>query len=149
MLMPDSGDDDPDRILLFAPKANFERLCNADIMYPDGTLKSYSIRLSYLPSMRFWRGRHFPPIQLKKHSLDWELQLTLSTIMSDFKSGLISSTALQYPRAMQDGVNVLWCCSHLVWLVFEGSIPKCACFIQKTLFCDFIHIGYSGSRPFN
>ena len=27
----------------------------------------------------------------------------------------------------RDGVNVL-CRSHLVWLVFEGSIPTCACF---------------------
>ena len=25
----------------------------------------------------------------------------------------------------RDGVNVLWC---LVWLVFEDSIPTCACF---------------------
>ena len=28
----------------------------------------------------------------------------------------------------RDDVNVLWCCSYLVWLVFEGSIPTCACF---------------------
>ena len=28
----------------------------------------------------------------------------------------------------RDGVNVLWCRSHLVWLVFEGSIPTCAGF---------------------
>ena len=28
----------------------------------------------------------------------------------------------------RDGVKVLWCHSHLVWLVFEGSIPTCACF---------------------
>ena len=28
----------------------------------------------------------------------------------------------------RDGVNVLWCHLHLVWLVFEGSIPTCACF---------------------
>ena len=26
------------------------------------------------------------------------------------------------------GVKVLWCHSHLAWLVFEASIPKCACF---------------------
>ena len=32
----------------------------------------------------------------------------------------------------RDGVKVLWCCSHLVWLVFEGSIPTCACFQLKT-----------------
>ena len=28
----------------------------------------------------------------------------------------------------RDGVKVLWCHSHLVWLVFESSIPTCACF---------------------
>ena len=27
-----------------------------------------------------------------------------------------------------DGVKLLWCCSHLVWLVFEDSIPTYACF---------------------
>ena len=26
----------------------------------------------------------------------------------------------------RDGVNVLWCRSHLVWLVFDDSIPTCA-----------------------
>ena len=35
----------------------------------------------------------------------------------------------------RDGVNVLWCRSHLVWLVFEGSIPTCACFHSEN-FCD-------------
>ena len=34
----------------------------------------------------------------------------------------------------RDGVNVLWCCSHLVWLVFEGSIPICTCFHSENLF---------------
>ena len=28
----------------------------------------------------------------------------------------------------RDGVKVLWWRSHLVWLVFEGSILTCACF---------------------
>ena len=28
----------------------------------------------------------------------------------------------------RDGVKVLWCHSHLVWLVLEASIPTCACF---------------------
>ena len=39
----------------------------------------------------------------------------------------------------RDGVNVLWCRSHLVWLVFEGSIPTCACFHLETFFvtCSF------------
>ena len=32
----------------------------------------------------------------------------------------------------RDGVKVLWCCSYLVWLVFEDSIPTCACFQLKT-----------------
>ena len=35
-------------------------------------------------------------------------------------------------------MNVL-CCSHLVWLVFEGSIPTCACFHSENFFvtCSF------------
>lgn len=37
----------------------------------------------------------------------------------------------------RDGVNVLWCCSRLVWLVFEGSIPTCtSLFSFGKLFCD-------------
>ena len=39
-------------------------------------------------------------------------------------------------------MNVLWCRSHLVWLVFEGSIPTCACFPLENFFvtcsCCFI-----------
>ena len=34
----------------------------------------------------------------------------------------------------RDGVNVLWCRSHLVWLVFEGSIPTCAGFHSENFF---------------
>ena len=34
----------------------------------------------------------------------------------------------------RDGVKLLWCHSHLVWLVFVGSIPTRACFHS---FCDF------------
>ena len=37
----------------------------------------------------------------------------------------------------RDGVKVLWCCSYLVWLVFEGSIPTCACFQLKTFLLLF------------
>ena len=42
-------------------------------------------------------------------------------------------------------VNVLWCRSHLVWLVFEGSIPTCACFSLENFFgtcsCCFFFFG--------
>ena len=34
----------------------------------------------------------------------------------------------------RDGVRVLWCCSHLVWLIFEASISICACFHEGKLF---------------
>ena len=27
-----------------------------------------------------------------------------------------------------------WCHSHLVWLVFEGSIPTCGCFHSEDFF---------------
>ena len=37
----------------------------------------------------------------------------------------------------RDGVNVLWWCSHLVWLVFEGSIPTCTCFHSENFFVTF------------
>ena len=33
----------------------------------------------------------------------------------------------------RDGVKVLWCHSHLVWLVFEASIPTCTCFHEGKL----------------
>ena len=28
----------------------------------------------------------------------------------------------------RDSLKVFWCHSHFAWLVFEGSIPMCACF---------------------
>jgi len=31
----------------------------------------------------------------------------------------------------RDGVKVLWCHSHLVWLVIEASIPTCTCFASE------------------
>ena len=34
----------------------------------------------------------------------------------------------------RDGVKVLWCHCHLVWLVFYGSIPTCACFHSENFF---------------
>ena len=37
----------------------------------------------------------------------------------------------------RDGVNVLWYRFHLVWLVFEGSIPTCACFHSENFFVTF------------
>ena len=42
-------------------------------------------------------------------------------------------------------MNVLWCCLHLVWLVFEGSIPTCACFPLENFFvtcsyCFFLEL---------
>jgi len=36
----------------------------------------------------------------------------------------------------RDGVKVLWCHSHLVWFVFEASIPTCTCFVLQKSFCD-------------
>ena len=42
----------------------------------------------------------------------------------------------------RDDVKVLWCCSHLVWLVFEGFIPTCTCFHSENFFvtCSLILI---------
>ena len=50
----------------------------------------------------------------------------------------------------RDGVNVLWCHSHLVWLVFEGSIPTCACFHSENFFvtcsCCFFLLFFRSSK---
>ena len=37
----------------------------------------------------------------------------------------------------RDGVKVLWCRSYLIWLVFKGSIPTCACFHLENIFGAF------------
>ena len=41
----------------------------------------------------------------------------------------------------RDGVKVLWCHSHLVWFVFEGSIPTCAC-LHSGNFCDLFLLSF-------
>ena len=46
----------------------------------------------------------------------------------------------QVGKNVQDlggGMKVLWCHSHLVLLVFEGSIPKCT-FLSRKLFVTFL-----------
>ena len=35
-------------------------------------------------------------------------------------------------------MKLLWCHSHLVWLVFEGSIPTCTCFHSENFFVTCI-----------
>ena len=46
----------------------------------------------------------------------------------------------------RDGVNVLWCRSHLVWLVFEGSIPTCTGFHSENFFVTCYIYGLSTDR---
>ena len=40
----------------------------------------------------------------------------------------------------RDGVKFLWCHSHLVWLVFEDSIPTCASFHSENVFLRLYYI---------
>ena len=40
----------------------------------------------------------------------------------------------------RDSVNVSWCRSHLVQLVFEHSIPTCTCFPLENFFVTFIYL---------
>ena len=39
----------------------------------------------------------------------------------------------------RNGVKVLWCLYHLVWLVFEGSIPTCTCFPSGNFIVTCLH----------
>ena len=52
--------------------------------------------------------------------------------------------SLQNGTRCRNGVNVLWYRSHLVWLVFEGSIPTRACFHSEIFFvtcsCCFVFL---------
>ena len=46
----------------------------------------------------------------------------------------------------RDGVKLLWCHSHLVWLVFEGPIPTCTGFHLENFFVtSYICTACSGS----
>ena len=53
---------------------------------------------------------------------------------------LYTWTCTTHPRQDVGMVeSILWCHSHLVWLVLEGSIPTCACFHScRKLFCDLL-----------
>ena len=44
----------------------------------------------------------------------------------------------------RNGVKVLWYHSYLVWLVFEGSIPTCTCFLW--LVPAFLYCSRNGKR---
>ena len=48
----------------------------------------------------------------------------------------------------RDDVEVLWCHSHLVWLIFEASIPTCACFSFRKLFVPCILCSHAVDRHF-
>ena len=50
--------------------------------------------------------------------------------------------SLQMAQDCRDDVNVLWCHSHLVWPVFEGSLPSCTCFhSEKNFVAGYIYHG--------
>ena len=67
---------------------------------------------------------------------------TASTFLSTQLTQSIGSG--QNGTRCRDSVKVLWCHSYLIWLVFEGSIPTCACFhIQKTFFVTFYNHTYN------
>ena len=44
----------------------------------------------------------------------------------------------------RDILKVLWCHSHLVWLVYEGSFSTALVFTQNTFFVIWIHTGLHG-----
>ena len=54
---------------------------------------------------------------------------TLPTAFHNLLCIQLTNTEHSWQNATRcgDGVDVLWCRSHLVWLVFEGSNPTCAC----------------------
>ena len=47
--------------------------------------------------------------------------------------------SLQNGTRCRDGVKVLWCNSHLVWLGFDSSIPRCACSHSENAFVTCLY----------
>ena len=48
----------------------------------------------------------------------------------------------------RDDLKVLWCHSHLVFVVLEVSVPThVLAFVQKTFNCDFIFTYHGSPRP--
>ena len=70
---------------------------------------------------------------------------TLPTAFHNFLYIQLTNTKHSWQNVTRcgDGVDVLWCRSHLVWLVFEGSNPTCTCFHQENFFVtSYIDIVY-------
>ena len=70
------------------------------------------------------------------HNITHSPYTSICTTHPALPTPLPSSTTILYTQLTntRDGVKVLWCHPHLVWLVFEGSIPTCTCFRSEKFF---------------
>ena len=72
-------------------------------------------------------------------------------LQSSFSFACFSTVFFFYGTRCRDGVKVLWWRSQLVWLVFEGSIPTCAClhlakiFVTSLVWIFFLFVVVIGS----
>ena len=83
-----------------------------------------------------WKQLHCSLPQHNSLSMHINMHYTPSTThptaSNVLRTQLTQGTASwQNGTRRRDGVKVLCCHSHLVWLVFEGSIPTCACFCSE------------------
>ena len=86
--------------------------------HPQHNLLSMHINMHSTPSTTHPTAFHSPPMLTTKHIASWQ-----------------NGTRCR---------KLLWCHSHLVWLVFDGSIPACMhLFSFRKLFCD---LSYNGAR---
>ena len=115
MLLADSGENDPERIIIIATKKNLEILCNSDCIYLDGTFKSCPDLFYQLFTLHaFVEGKQFPFVyvllpgktrilydrmfhMLKEACWNTYFQMNSKRIMSDFECSLIPSIAIQFP----------------------------------------------------
>ena len=72
------------------------------------------------------------------------LFVLLHCVLSKGHNMQCGNIALRTNRC-KDGVKVLWCHSHLVWLVCEGSIPTFACLHLETFatLCIYIYTRFA------
>ena len=121
MLLADSGENDPERIIIFATKKDLEILCNSNCIYLDGTFKSCPDLFYQLFTLHaFVEGKQFPFVyvllpgktrilydrmfhMLKEACWNCNFQMNPKKIMSDFESSLIPSIAIQFPGSKHKG----------------------------------------------
>ena len=96
--------------LVFIQKTSFETFVHCG--HPELNSLPMHINMHYTPSTTHHTVLHNPPL----HTTNTKHICVSGGKMAQQDVGMVAKC---------------WCRSHLVWLVFEGSIPTCTCFCSE------------------